>query len=141
MLRTAPHSGCRGAVTSSDPGEGKISTNTLTFTSANWSTPHVVTITGEDDHLVDGDVAYSIVTSAAVSNDTHYSGLNPPDVSVTNLDNDHAEILVVPTSGSRTTEAGGTATFTVVLSSQPTANVTVGVSSSDLTEATVSPAS
>src|SRR5258705_288309 len=35
----------------------------------------------------------------------------------------------------------GTATFTVVLTSQPTASVTVGLTSSDLTEGTVAPAS
>jgi hypothetical protein len=41
-----------------------------------------------------------------------------------------------------TTEAGaGAATFTVVLNSQPTADVTVGLTSSDTTEGTVSPAS
>ena len=40
-----------------------------------------------------------------------------------------------------TTEAGGTATFTVVLNQQPTGNVTIGVSSSDTTEGTVSTAS
>ena len=40
-----------------------------------------------------------------------------------------------------TTEGGGTATFTVVLNTQPTANVTIGLSSSDTTEGTVSPAS
>ena len=48
---------------------------------------------------------------------------------------------MTPTSGLTTTEAGGTATFTVVLDSQPTANVTIALSSSDTTEATVSPAS
>ena len=40
-----------------------------------------------------------------------------------------------------TTEAGGTATFTVVLNTQPTADVTIALSSSDTTEGTVSPAS
>ena len=51
-----------------------------------------------------------------------------------------AAIIVTPTSGLTTTEAGGTATFTVVLSQQPTANVTIGLSSSDTTEGTVSAA-
>src|SRR5437667_2251948 len=50
-------------------------------------------------------------------------------------------ISVNPTSGLTTTEAGGTATFTVVLDSAPSANVTIGLSSNDLTEGTVSPAS
>src|SRR5439155_3768089 len=63
------------------------------------------------------------------------------DVSVTNTDNDIAGITVIPTSGLTATEAGGTATFTVVLTSQPMANVAIGLSSSDLTEGTVSPAS
>ena len=50
-------------------------------------------------------------------------------------------ITVSPTAGLITTEAGGTDTFTVVLNSQPTANVTIGLSSSDTSEGTVSPAS
>ena len=47
--------------------------------------------------------------------------------------------FTVSSISGNTTEAGGTATFTVKLSSQPTANVTIGVSSSDTTEGTVSP--
>src|SRR5205823_6258780 len=89
----------------------------------------------------DGDVAYTIVTAAATSTDGNYSGLNPADVSVTNTDNDTAGITVSPTSGLTTTEAGGTATFTVKLDSQPTANVTIGLSSSNTAEGTVSPVS
>ena len=38
-----------------------------------------------------------------------------------------------------TTEAGGTATFTVVLNTQPTADVTIALSSSDTAEGTVAP--
>ena len=45
---------------------------------------------------------------------------------MTNTDNDAAGITVTPTSGLTTTEAGGTATFTVVLNTQPTADVTIG---------------
>ena len=51
---------------------------------------------------------------------------------MTNTDNDTAGITV---DGRRrpltTTEAGGTATFTVVLNTQPTANVTIALSSSN----------
>jgi large repetitive protein len=50
-------------------------------------------------------------------------------------------ITVSPTSGLVTTETGGTASFTVRLNSQPTANVTLGLSSSDTTEGSVSPTS
>ena len=48
---------------------------------------------------------------------------------------------VSPTTGLITTESGGTATFTVKLNRQPTADVAVSVSSSDTEEGTVSPAS
>jgi uncharacterized delta-60 repeat protein len=47
-------------------------------------------------------------------------------------------ITVTPTSGLVTTEAGGTASFSVVLNSQPGVSVTIPVSSSDTTEGTVS---
>ena len=52
-----------------------------------------------------------------------------------------AGIQVTPTSGLTTTEGGGTAAFDVVLTQPPTANVTIGLSSGDTTEGTVSPVS
>src|SRR5439155_165117 len=100
-----------------------------------------VTVTGVDDPVVDGAVAYTIVTAAATSTDGVYNGFNPADVAVTNTDDDTPGITVTPTSGLATTESGGTATFTVILDTQPTANVTIGLSSSDLIEGTVAPAS
>src|SRR5207245_7325611 len=66
---------------------------------------------------------------------------DPADVSVTNTANDVAGVTVAPTAGLVTSEAGGTATFTVVLTSQPTANVVIPVTSGNLAEGTVAPAS
>lgn len=57
------------------------------------------------------------------------------------VDDDTAGFTLNPGSGLVTTESGGTDSFTVVLNSQPTANVTVNLSSSDTSEGTVSPAS
>jgi hypothetical protein len=51
------------------------------------------------------------------------------------------DIQVTPTAGLFTTESGGTDSFNVVLTTPPTANVTIPLSSSDLTEGTVSPSS
>lgn len=50
-------------------------------------------------------------------------------------------INVAPTTGLVTTENGGTAQFAIVLASQPTANVTVPLSSSNTNEGTVNPTS
>ena len=52
-----------------------------------------------------------------------------------------AGFTVSPTSGLTTTEAGATAAFTVKLDRQPTADVAIGLISSDKREGTVSPAS
>ena len=48
----------------------------------------MVAVTGVDDSEPDGDVAYTVVTAAATSGDSNYSGLNAADVVVTNADDD-----------------------------------------------------
>lgn len=127
-------------LSSSDTTEGRINRTGVTFTPATWNTPQIVTITGQNDTVADGDQAYTIVTAPATSSDANYIGRNAADVNVTNTDDDAAGIVVSPISGN-TTEAGGTATFSVVLQSQPTNNVLIGLSSSDAGEGIVSPGS
>ena len=85
------------------------------FTTGNWQTPQTVTVTGVDDAVVDGPITYTILTAAAVSTDANYNTRDAADVLVTNTDNDTAGITVTPPGPLTTTEAGGTATFTVVL--------------------------
>ena len=140
MLDAQPTADVTVGLTSNDATEGTVLPASLTFTSANWNTAQTVTVTGVNDDLDDGDIAYSIVTAAATSADVNYNGLNAADVS----GDEHRQRRVghhrLDISGP-TTEAGGTATFTVVLDAQPTADVTVGLSSSDATEGTVLPAS
>jgi hypothetical protein len=140
-LNAQPSANVTIGVSSSDTTEGTVAPATLTFTPANFATPQQVTLTGVDDALDDGNVAYSAVLAPAASADPAYNGADPPDVSASNTDNDTSSIQVSTTGPLRTTESGGTATFTVVLGAQPTANVTIPVSSSDTTEGTVSPAS
>jgi outer membrane protein assembly factor BamE (lipoprotein component of BamABCDE complex) len=141
VLNTQPSADVTVGLTSSDSGEGTVSPTSVVFTAGNWSVPQTVTVTGVDDFVIDGDRQYTVITSAAVSSNTDYNGLDPSDVSVTNLDNDVAGVTVNPTQGLVTTEAGGTAGFTVVLNTQPSADVTVSLSSSDPGEGVVNPAS
>ena len=89
-LTTQPTADVTIDLSSSDPTEGTVSPSSVTFTTANWNVTHTVTATGVDDTIVDGNVAYSIVTAAATSTDSNYNGLNADDVSVTNNDNDTA---------------------------------------------------
>jgi hypothetical protein len=141
VLDTEPTADVGIGLSSSDTTEGSVSPASLTFTAANWDAPQTVTVTGVDDFEIDGTVAYTITTATATSADAKYNGVDPSDVAVTNQDDDTAGITVDPTSGLVTTEAGGTDTFTVVLTSKPSADVTVGLSSSETAEGTVSPAS
>lgn len=140
QLDLAPTNDVIVDVTSSNPAEGVVSTNSLTFNPTNWNVPQIVTVTGQDDALVDGNVPYTIVLSLNSSGDTNYLTINPPDVSVINVDDEQYGITVTPTSGLITTEAGGTNSFLVFLNRQPAADVTIGLASSNTGEGTVTPA-
>ncbi len=138
VLDSQPTADVTIAIASSNTDEGTVSTGLLTFTPDDWDTPQPVTVTGKDDDIDDGDTAYTIFVQPAVSVDLAYAGVDPDDVSVTNSDDDTAGVTVTPTSGVVTTEAGGTDTFDVVLDSQPTADVTIAITSSNTDEGTVS---
>ena len=125
-------------VSSSDIAEGQVSTSSLVFTPENWDVPQVVVVTAVDDVVVDGNQTYTIIISAASSEDSNYNGIDPPDITLTNVDNDRAGVTVTPTSGLATTEQGGTSSFTVVLNSEPSSDVAIGVKSSNPNEGTVS---
>ena len=92
----------------------------------------------EEDRIDEADGPITATLTAG----SGYTVAMSPDNSamVTVTDNDVAGITVTPTSGLTTTEVGGTATFTVVLDSQPTEEVEIGVSSDTLSEGTVMPA-
>lgn len=78
------------AVPCSNTSEEIVDPDTLIFTTGNWNTAQTVSVTGVDDLLVDGDIAYTILTAAARSADPHYHDLDPDNVAVTNTDNDRA---------------------------------------------------
>ena len=137
-LDSQPTANVAIALSSSDSSEGTVPVSIIK-TAANWNANTQVTITGVDDDIVDGDVIYTIITGNVTSFDPNYNALGGgsiPDFQVTNDDDDAVGITISPISGN-TTEAGGTATFTVSLDSQPTANVLIELSSNDVSEGTV----
>jgi hypothetical protein len=138
VLGMRPDSNVTFNLSSSNINEGLLSTSTLIFTPDSWNFPQTVVITGVDDLIPDGSQVYQIVTNPVVSDDPRFNGVNPPDLSVTNLDNDQTGVTVSPTSGLTTTEQGGTASFKVYLNSAPTGTVTIPISSSNTQEGTAS---
>ena len=129
-------------LSSSDTGEGRIShidstaisgdTATLTFTRSNWSAAQTVTLTGQTDNFSDGDQNYTIILSQDnQTTDLKFRYVDPPDVSVKNLDLTGKGGYYVSAVSRDTDENGIQGFFTVSLKSAPTDNVTVYVASSD----------
>ena len=139
-LTAEPSANVTIPLSSNDTGEGTVPASVI-ITPANWNNPSAneVTVTGADDASIDGTVGYTIVTGNPTSSDSAFNALTATDVAdvaMTNTDNDTAGVNVSAISGN-TTEAGGTASFEVTLTSQPSDNVTIALSSSDTGEGTV----
>ncbi len=105
-------------------GEVTVGSLTLTFTSTNWMTPQVVTVTAVND-LID-EAEEETVTLTHTATGGGYTGISVASVPVLVVDNDVAAVVVTPTSVA-VTEGGATGTYNVVLATQPTSNVVVTV--------------
>ncbi len=121
-----------------------VSPATLTFTTANWNRTQRVTVTGVDDNVDQSGNRSATITHNATSSDPNYNNISIPDATATVVDNDNAGVTINEsddsTSVNEASGAGRTDTYTVVLSSQPTADVSIAVVSGTPTAATVSPA-
>ena len=129
-------------VSVSDSTEAELVSASLVFTESNWNAAQTVTVRGLADNLSDGDQSYTVILKDNVTSDARYRYVDPPDVSLKNLDLTTKGGFYVSEASNDTDENGITSTFTVRLSSQPgdndtsTAdNVTITVSVSDSTEA------
>jgi large repetitive protein len=136
-LTSQPTANVSIAVTSSVTKEGTVSPASLSFTASNWSVAQTVTVTGVDDSIADGNQSYT-VTLKNSGNDAKYTALTPIMISIVNKDDDPVGITVTPTTCATT--PGTTATFSVVLKSQPLGAVSIALSSDTPTEGKVSPA-
>ena len=146
-LATQPAGAVALTLASSNTDEGTVSPTAMTFAPSAWQTPQTVTLTGVDDDMAtppnpaDGTQSYTITLTVDQANtaDDTYDGMAPVSLTAYNQDNEFG--LNVGSVSGQATEAGGTATFTVALQTQPTAAVTVAVASQDTSEGTASPPS
>ncbi len=74
-------------VSSSDPGEGLASVDTLTFEPGTWNVAQAVIVTGQDDNVVDRGQNYSLDFGPFVSEDVNWTA-GTDRVWLTNTDND-----------------------------------------------------
>ena len=138
-LTSSPLGDVTLSFSSSDATEGSVSPASITFTKQNWETEVALTVSGINDSVADGSQDFQINVGVS-SQDASYSRLIVDPIKLTNEDDEIAGIILGTLSGN-TAETGSTANFTVSLSSEPLADVTVPVSSSDPAEGTVSPSS
>jgi hypothetical protein len=97
VLASAPTANVTVGFSLADGTEGSLSASSLLFTTANWSTPQVITVTGVNDTYIDGDIPYTLTIAAATSTDGKYSGINPADRTLTNTDDDTVNTMIVTT--------------------------------------------
>ncbi|MDP1624943.1 MAG: peptidoglycan-binding domain-containing protein [bacterium] len=103
VLNSAPLANVTLPVVSTDTTEGVVSTPLLVFTPANWNIAQFVTVTGVDDTIVDGPIAYSIIIGGSSSDDINFNNLPVQTVNLINHDDDKAP----STGGSRGGYRGG----------------------------------
>ncbi len=138
VLDTAPTADVTIAVASDTVTAATVSSASLTFSTTNWNTAQTVTVTGVNDDVDNpSDERTATVSHVPTSADAGYTSVVIDPVTVTVTDDDDAGVTVDPTTLS-VLEADGTSTYTVVLDTQPTGNVTITPESGDTMVATVS---
>ena len=108
------------------------STTTLTLAAGATTSTGLVTVTAVNNGVASGSKQVRVSATASGGRGV----ANPANATLALRDDDYG--LVESAVSGQATEAGGTATFTVRLRSQPTAAVTVAVTSRDTTEGRVS---
>lgn len=139
-LRSRPTGIVSVPFTSTDETEGIADGQSVEFDPEEWNEPRTISVEGVDDGTPDGNQVYSIALGPIVSVDPNWDGLEVASVLIANVDDDSPGITVSAPSGA-TTEAGGEATFTVQLNSEPSSNVIVSFGSSDEGEGMPTPSS
>ena len=134
-LATQPTAQVTVAITGQAGTDLTLDTASLTFTTASWNTAQTVTVSaGEDD-----DAANDAATLLHTASGGDYAG-ETASVAVTVTDDDTAGTLTLSTT-TLTVAEGADAAYTVRLSSQPTAQVTVAITGQAGTDLTLDTAS
>ena len=116
-LGEAPSASVTVAVSSGDASEGSVSPNTLTFTTTNYNSAQTVTVTGANDAVYDGNVAWNVVLNPSSSGDSGYNGLSDVNVAMTTTDNENAPSFSINSPSVAEGDSGSVnLVFTVTLS-------------------------
>ena len=115
-------------VTATSGGSIAFSATTLTFSPTNYATASTITATAVDDDIDSADRTDTVLLAVSGADATYDATLDE-SISFTLTDDDTFGVSV-STATLTTDENGGTATFTVVLDSEPTSSVTLSATGS-----------
>jgi len=121
ILTAQPSALVTVTLTSSDPSEGYV-TPLLVFTAQTWDTPQTATVTGVDDDIDDGDVAYTVVATLA-SDDPAFAAVAPVTITLTNRENDIAQLTVMKTADAPSLAIGSVVTYSYAITNS--GNITI----------------
>ena len=109
------------------PGQVNVAPNPLTFTSANWDQPQLVTVTAVDDIVPENLEVFNIEHTTGGSSDPCLNG-HVYLLEITVIDDDEPQILFVESGGSTDVVEGGAGdTYDVYLNGTPGFDVTVSI--------------
>jgi Ca2+-binding RTX toxin-like protein len=109
------------------------SPTSLTFTSANWNIAQTVTVTATNDNVAEGNHSATI-SHTATSSDSNYNAIAINSLTTNISDNDNAGVTITQSDGNTNiTEGGATDSYDIVLTSQPTADVTIAINNGNQT--------
>ena len=126
VLDSQPTGDVTVTISGHDGTDVSVTPSSLTFTSENWETPQTVTVSAAEDEDVAPDQAVTLAHAVGSVEDTLYNGIDPESVTVTIEEDDAARVSIDPTEMS--VPEGGDNSYTVVLTTQPSADVTVTIS-------------
>ena len=124
VLDTKPSADVTIAVSLAAGSDADITVNEipLTFTTDNWSTAQEITVSAEEDT----DAVNGVATIEHAVSGSDYNNVTASSVTVTESDNDAAGVTVNPTA--LTVGEGDNVKYTVVLTTRPSADVTISAS-------------
>ena len=115
-----------------DLGAGAGASISLAFTAANWDTAQAVTVAAVDDDIVEGPHT-CIISHSVSSSDPNYHQIAAADVTANITDDDVAGVAIVESGQSTNVHEAGLTwdNYTIVLDSEPSAEVVVTISPED----------
>lgn len=105
-----------------------VNATSFTFTNTNWNTPQTLQLSAIDNNVAAGDVAVIFTVTPNGTSSAEYTGVVAQQFTVTRQDNDAAAIQIQNVS-SNTVVEGASQTYEVVLTSEPSTELTLDITS------------